>query len=99
VLVVWQLAPPSSIPFWPRGQIETSAPASGFVGVALGSVTVPRFVPCPLSGIVWGLPEALSLKTSCALRLPAAEGVNVTVTVQDTLGATVCPLQPSSLSV
>jgi hypothetical protein len=41
--------------------------------------------------------EALSLKFSEALRLPVADGVNVTLTVQVPLGITVAPVQVSAL--
>jgi hypothetical protein len=41
--------------------------------------------------------EALSVKFSEALRLPVADGVNVTLTVQVPLGITVAPVQVSAL--
>jgi hypothetical protein len=54
-------------------------------------------VPVPLKLTVCGLLEALSVKFSEALRLPAADGVNVTLTVQAPLGITVAPVQLSAL--
>jgi hypothetical protein len=41
--------------------------------------------------------KALSVKISEALRLPTADGVNVTLTVQVPLGVTVAPVQVSAL--
>jgi hypothetical protein len=41
--------------------------------------------------------EALSANLSEALRLPVADGVNVTLTVQAPLGVTVAPEQVSAL--
>jgi len=41
--------------------------------------------------------EALSVKFSEALRLPVADGVNVTLRVQVPLGVTVAPVQVSAL--
>ena len=35
-------------------------------------------VPVPLNATVWGEPEALSVTETDALRLPVADGVNVT---------------------
>ena len=54
-------------------------------------------VPVPLKPTTWGLPPALSVKFSEAPRLPVAEGVNVTLTVQVLLGVTVAPEQVSAL--
>jgi hypothetical protein len=54
-------------------------------------------VPVPLKPTTWGLPLALSVKFSEALRLPVADGVNVTLTVQVLLGVTVAPEQVSAL--
>ena len=54
-------------------------------------------VPVPLKPTTWGLPLALSVKFSEALRLPVAEGVNVTLTVQVLVGVTVAPEQMSAL--
>ena len=54
-------------------------------------------VPVPLKLTVCGLLGALSVKFSEALRLPAADGVNVTLTVQVPLGVTVAPVQVSAL--
>lgn len=39
-------------------------------------------VPVPVRVTCWGLVEALSLKVMLAVRMPAALGVNVTLTVQ-----------------
>ena len=54
-------------------------------------------IPVPLKLTVCGLLEALSVKFSEALRLPVADGVNVTLTVQVPLGITVAPVQVSAL--
>jgi hypothetical protein len=53
--------------------------------------------PVPVKPSVCGLLLALSLKFSEALRLPPADGVNVTLTVQVLLGETVAPVQVSGL--
>ena len=54
-------------------------------------------VPVPLKVTVCGLPLALSVKTSEALKLPVVAGVNVTLTAQVMVGATVAPVQVSAL--
>jgi hypothetical protein len=54
-------------------------------------------VPVPLKLTVCGLPLALSAKSSEALRLPVADEVKVTPTVQVPLGITVAPAQVSAL--
>jgi hypothetical protein len=54
-------------------------------------------VPVPLKGTVCGLVEALSVNFSEALRLPVADGVNVTPTVQVLWGVTVAPEHVSAL--
>jgi hypothetical protein len=54
-------------------------------------------IPVPLKLTVCGLLEALSVKFSEALRLPLADGVKVTLTVQVALGITVAPVQVSAL--
>jgi len=56
--------------------------------------------PVPLKVTVCVLPATpllLSVKFSEALRVPAADGVNVTPTVQVLLGVTVAPVQVSAL--
>jgi len=53
--------------------------------------------PVPERVTLCGLPLALSLKLSEALRLPVADGVNVTLTVQVPLGITVAPVHVSAL--
>ena len=53
--------------------------------------------PVPERVTVCGLSLVLSLKLSEALRLPVADGVNVTLTVQVPLGITVAPVQVSAL--
>ena len=45
----------------------------------------------PISATVCGLPAALSVMLNVALRLPAAVGVNVTMTWQLSFGARVGP--------
>ena len=54
-------------------------------------------IPVPERLTVCGLLEALSVKLSEALRLPVADGVNVTLTVQVLVGVTVAPVQVSAL--
>jgi hypothetical protein len=56
-----------------------------------------KFWPVPVRPKVCGLPLALSVKLSEALRLPVADGVNVTLTAQVLLGVTVAPVQVSAL--
>jgi hypothetical protein len=53
-------------------------------------------VPVPLRLTVCGLLAALSLMESVAVRLPAAEGLKVTLTAQVPLGITVAPEQVSA---
>src|SRR5713226_757536 len=48
-----------------------------------------NMIPVPLSAAFWGLSTALSVKVTLALRLPVAEGVKVTLMVQDALMASV----------
>lgn len=59
-------------------------------------LTVPA-VPVPVKFTVCGLLEALSVKSSEALRLPVPDGVNVTLTVQVLVGVNVAPVQVSAL--
>jgi hypothetical protein len=54
-------------------------------------------IPVPERVTVCGLSLALSLKLSEALRLPVADGVKVTLTVQVPFGITVAPVQASAL--
>ena len=54
-------------------------------------------IPFPLRLTDCGLSLALSVKVSEALRLPMADGVNVTLTVQVPLGVMVAPEQVSAL--
>lgn len=49
-------------------------------------VTAGTPVPVPESETDWGLPTPLSVNTSIPVRLPVAEGVNVTETVHGVLG-------------
>jgi len=64
------------------------------------TVTEPKFkvagaslavVPTPVSGISCGLPAALSVTLSDALRAPIAEGVNVMLKVHLAAGAREAP--------
>ena len=48
-------------------------------------------VPVPVRETAWGLPEALSVMDTAALRLPVAVGLKVTVIVQFALAATLAP--------
>ena len=63
----------------------------------LGEVRVVEAAPVPVKLTVCGLVLALSVKVSEALRVPVADGVNVTLTVQVLLGASVAPVQVSAL--
>jgi len=54
-------------------------------------------VPVPLKLTVCGLFAASSLIESDAVRLPVADGVNVTLSVQVPLGVSVAPAQVSAL--
>jgi putative effector of murein hydrolase LrgA (UPF0299 family) len=64
------------------------------------SVVLPRFLsnaiefvlPVPLNGTVCGLPGALSLMLTLAMRLPTAVGENVTEIVQVAFAASVAGL-------
>jgi hypothetical protein len=58
---------------------------------AEGDRPAPGVVPVPVSPAVCGLPEALSLMESAALRAPAALGLNVTLMVQFFPAATLVP--------
>jgi len=55
------------------------------------------FRPVPVKLTVCGLPEALSVNISEALRLPAAEGVKVTSTVHVPLVLKLAPAQESAV--
>ena len=59
------------------------------MGVACGKVPVPD------RGKVWGLPEALSVTETVALRLPRAEGVKVAAMVQVAPAGTVPTVRQS----
>src|SRR5208337_4892476 len=73
--------------FWlPNVRLPGETPATGAVAT-----------PVPVKFTVCGLPLALSVKFSEALRLPVADGVNVTLTAQAPLGVTVAPVQVSAL--
>ena len=56
-------------------------------------------VPVPLSAITWGLFDALFVRVSVPVRVPAAVGVNFTLMVQLTPGATELPQVPSPAKV
>ena len=49
------------------------------------------YCPVPVSFTVWGLVEAASVIVAAPLIVPVAEGVNVTLRVQDALAATLAP--------
>ncbi len=55
--------------------------------------------PVPLRLTVCGLLLALSVKLNTAVRLPTADGVNVTLTVQLLVGVIVWPEQVSAVLV
>ena len=54
-------------------------------------------VPVPVSGTVCGLPAALSVTFSVAVRVPVAEGLKTTDMVQLVPGVSVRPAQASSV--
>jgi hypothetical protein len=62
-----------------------------------GDNSTPTPIPVPLKVSVWGLWGAMSVKLNEALRLPIANGVNVTLTEHVPLGITVAPVQVSAL--
>ena len=64
----------------PEGQFELVAAAS------------EKSVPVPESEIEWGLPEALSVIVTEAVRLPVTNGVNVTLMEQFAFMASVALL-------
>ena len=57
----------------------------------VGETLALAVVPVPERVTVWGLPVALSVIVSEAVRLPVAEGVKVTLTVQFDPAATEVP--------
>ena len=56
--------------------------------LAIGAVGA---VPVPVKGTDWGLPEASSVNNRELVLVPVVVGVNVTLTVQLTVGASVLP--------
>jgi len=62
-----------------------------------GDNSTPTPIPVPLKVTVCGLWGAMSVKLNEALRLPVADGVNVTLTEHVPLGITVAPVQVSAL--
>ena len=90
-----QLAWPAA----PVGQASTAAPATGLPFSVTLPASVTRCVPIPLSAIVCGLPEALSVYPSWATRAPVPPGVKVRVVVQVPPAAIVWPEQVSPVSV
>jgi hypothetical protein len=56
-----------------------------------GDKVAAEVVPVPARPTVWGLRGASSVMLTAALRLPAAMGVNVTLTWQESFGAKVGP--------
>src|SRR5215467_11794432 len=62
-----------------------------------GGVTEP--VPVPVRGAVCGLPGALSVMVSAALRIPEAVGEKVTDMLQLVPGVSARPEQPSLTTV
>jgi len=90
-----RLAPPVLVSVTVCEGLVVPIGSDGKVGGADKLTTGP--VPVPLKPTVCGLPLALSAKLSEALRVPVADGVNVTLTVQVLLGVTVAPVQVSAL--
>ena len=90
-----RLAPPVLVSVTVCEGLVVPTGSDGKVGTADKLTTGPVAVPLKLT--VCGLPLALSVKLSEALKLPVADGVNVTLTVQVLLGATAAPVQVSAL--
>jgi len=95
IAVKVKLAPPVLVSVTVCEGLVVPIGSDGKVGGADKLTTGP--VPVPLKPTVCGLPLALSVKLSEALKLPVADGVNVTLTVQVLLGATAAPVQVSAL--
>ena len=57
----------------------------------LGEMLTAGAVPVPVRLTVWGLPVALSVRVTAALRVPLAAGVKVTLIVQLAPAATELP--------
>jgi hypothetical protein len=60
-------------------------------GIDVGDSVATGPVPVPVKGADWGLPEALSVMVTAALRAPVAVGLNVTLMVQLAPAATLVP--------
>jgi hypothetical protein len=95
IAVKVRLAPPLLVSVTVCEGLVVPIGSDGKVGAADKLTTGPA--PVPLKLTVCGLLLALSVKLSEALRLPVADGVNVTLTVQVLLGATAAPVQVSAL--
>jgi len=95
IAVKVRLAPPVLVSVTVCEGLVVPIGSDGKVGGADKLTTGPA--PVPLKLTVCGLLLALSVKLSEALRLPVADGVNVTLTVQVLLGATAAPVQVSAL--
>lgn len=59
-----------------------------------GPEVVPLLAPVPVSGIVCGLPAALSVIVTAPVRVPVAVGLNATLIVQPAPAATELPQVP-----
>jgi hypothetical protein len=59
------------------------------------AIPMLKSCPLPVNATACGLPAALSAKLREALRLPVADGTNVTLTAQVLFGVTVAPVQVS----
>lgn len=80
--------------------VPTFVSVTVFAALVKPRATVPKFklvaesfavVPSPLNGTVCGLPVALSVILTDALRVPLAAGLNVTLIVQLALAANELP--------
>ncbi len=80
-----------AIPVMIRLVVPTLVNVTVWAGLVVNSNTEPKFrlvgesfavVPIPLRLTFCGLPEALSLMFSAAVRVPDARGLNVTLMVQ-----------------
>jgi hypothetical protein len=77
-------------------RVNAAPPAVALEGESVLSAGT-GLTPVPVRLTVCGVFEALSAKFSEALRLPVADGLNVTLTLQVPLGVSVAPMQVSAL--
>jgi hypothetical protein len=89
-----------AMPLMVKLVVPTLVKVTIFAELVVPVATVPKFklvgdsfavVPIPLSGTCCGLPLALSVRLSAALRVPVAVGLNVTLIVQVAAAASELP--------